>query len=753
MAMALCVAGMVPFALAQQAPPTTSPARSVDDSATDSSSRPVNLSSPKAGARSQPKSKTKTQAKPGSRAAQASDALRPPGVLDGPSRLTPTPGEPSDLPFSAVDASKDQPARSRAGTQKTSEFPPIGTTELPPADLPPAPVQPQAGLPPVDPIDRPDSVAGSTPHGQQAPAHGRSQLLNAGPETPGPAPTPELENRGGETRPLVDEAIERTQAPGSAPPPGRPVPAGPGPAQGGGPIPDPTSAIASPREIAGRPDAGGNGPVLPPDALPFGRHSYGVTVDVQAPQYLNVNQEAALKIIVRNVSESDVPNVVVADELPPTLDFVSSQPPCQQSSGVLLWTLGKLAAGGVQTIVVKVKPNKVGQVEHAATVTVLGGSRSRSTVREPKLRVEQIASASEVLKGKKVEFKIKISNEGDGPAREVVIHATLSPGLRGETDEANDQVFFTTLDKPLGPNEHIELTPLVADAVAGGEQSCTVTVKSPDVLPPPGTDGARAVSNVRVVEPKLEFKITGPATRWTDTEATYTLDVSNPGTAAAMRVRVRAVVPTNGTPVEGSPQVRWDGATRNLYWNIPRLDPGQKASFWFRAKMNGVGQFRVNADARAEGKDLFVPDVAITDVTGFADVEIDATEARGAVDVGQQTTIQIKITNKGDKDATKLLVKGELFEKMVPVGGDQAPAWHPDQRLLVFPTIERLAAGKSKVLSFRVQAERPGLAKCRITLTHDDLPEKDCLEATASFRIPDPRAFSGAAGGELPPKR
>ena len=40
------------------------------------------------------------------------------------------------------------------------------------------------------------------------------------------------------------------------------------------------------------------------DVLPLGKQSVAVTVDVQAPASMNLNQEATLKLIVRNTGAS-----------------------------------------------------------------------------------------------------------------------------------------------------------------------------------------------------------------------------------------------------------------------------------------------------------------------------------------------------------------------------------------------------------------------------------------------------------------
>src|SRR5262249_14876526 len=154
---------------------------------------------------------------------------------------------------------------------------------------------------------------------------------------------------------------------------------------------------------------------------------------------LNLNQNTTLRIVVRNSGTTDALGVVVRDELPDSLSFVSSQPEAERNGTQLFWKLAVVPAGTSKDILVRAKAVKVGECIHAATVTMLAGSKSRTMVREPKLKVEQKATSGKVLKGQQVQFEIAISNPGDGPARNVVVQARLSPGLRHESGEPNDQ--------------------------------------------------------------------------------------------------------------------------------------------------------------------------------------------------------------------------------------------------------------------------------------------------------------------------
>ena len=136
-------------------------------------------------------------------------------------------------------------------------------------------------------------------------------------------------------------------------------------------------------------------------------------------------------------------------------------------------------------ITIRVKPIQTGPFDHAATVRFETGCKSRTRVLEPKLKVDVIANPTvgKVLKGQTVEFKVSVTNTGDGPARNVAIQARLTPGLRHESGQHSEEQMLYELTLPeLMPGQTERLDTLVADAIMGGDQGCTVVAKSPDVV-------------------------------------------------------------------------------------------------------------------------------------------------------------------------------------------------------------------------------------------------------------------------------
>ncbi len=517
-----------------------------------------------------------------------------------------------------------------------------------------------------------------------------------------------------------DPALRLTD--GNAQPPS-PVPAGdPKPAGAGATLP-----TAGGRSI----DPGSDAPAT--DPIPLGKQSVAVTVDVQGPASMNLNQKTTLRLIVRNTGTSNAINVKILDTLPDGLEYVSSQPEAYSAKESLLsWSINELPAGSENVITLTVKPVRTGPFDHVAKVLFQVASKARSQVFKPMLKVDQEVSTSNVLKGQPVAFKIAVTNLGDGPARNVTIRAKLTDGLRhGSGEKSEEQTLELTLPT-LAPNQREELDSLEVDAIKGGDQSCTVTATSPDVITDvkDEQDKAQSIKSIKVVEPNLKITLTAPKERYTDTIAPFVIKVENPGTAPARKVRVLATLPVRGRLLQPLPAgARYDEGTRRIQWLIDRIEPGGKPQILgFQMRMGGVGFYDINAEARGDGG-LQDRASVTTDVRGLPDVDLVVSERLRVVDVGGKTTFQIRLRNYGTKEATNILLTATLsknLKAMEVAGCPEGITGETTGNQVIFVDeqgkgIKSLGPQKELLMGIVVEVtgDDPEVAICRVTATHD----------------------------------
>ncbi|APW59081.1 DUF11 domain-containing protein [Paludisphaera borealis] len=546
-----------------------------------------------------------------------------------------------------------------------------------------------------------------------------------------PGKLPERLARPVGAAPKRDDEVERIQAaPGNAPAPAA--------------APDPAAAAGAGGVVEG-------GFMQPLDRLPLGKHEVLLSVNVLAPQDMNINKEATVKIVVKNNGSADALGVVVRDDLPTGLEFVSSLPEAQRAaSSLLTWSIGILQAGTEKVILVKVKPTQATPMDHAATVTFQAGSKARSRVLQPKLKVEvvQTPSIDKVLKGKAAEFRISVTNTGDGPARDVVVLAKLSAGLSHESGEKNDDNSFDLPIKEIGPGQREELPVMVVDAKQGGHQTCQVKATSPDVVF--NKEEAEIEKALEVIEPKLKITLDAPEKRYTDTIASYTITLENPGSAPAKNVRVLATLPVSGQLVTPPPGAKYDPATRRITWTLSQIDPTEKPrTLTFEVKMGGIGFYQVTAEARADNA-ILAGDKRSTDVQGMADLDLVVRERRRVVDVDGTTTFQVRLRNYGSKEAANVQVRAEVSPNLrieETAGGPTEPAKPADNNTkAMFPKIDRIQAGKEMTILIKVKVvnhdEKASAGVCRVFVSHDDLTQE--LEDMAMVKVAEGRRTANA---------
>src|SRR5262249_30104614 len=128
--------------------------------------------------------------------------------------------------------------------------------------------------------------------------------------------------------------------------------------------------------------------------------------------------------------------------------------------------------------------------------------------------------------------------------------------------------------------------PLVCNAKTGGRQKIDMTATADGNL--------RADSNraLEVIVPRLDLTATGPPLRYFGRPATYTLQVTNPGTAGATNVTLNHQIPDGFKLVSASNGGRHEFAARTVSWYIGELNPGQSKEVTFDVLAVNPGEHR-----------------------------------------------------------------------------------------------------------------------------------------------------------------
>lgn len=480
---------------------------------------------------------------------------------------------------------------------------------------------------------------------------------------------------------------------------------------------------------------------LAPGVLPA-RTTPAITVEAVCPETVAFGQDFAYKLIVRNTGTSSVSGIRVEDELPAGSKYVGSDPVAELNGDRLTWTIGQLDGGSEKTITVRVKPSEEGEARSRATVTFTASVDARTRVTRPRIAISA-ASAEVCRAGEETAFQIKVTNSGTGPAPKYVIRAQLSDGLlhsQGAVIEAPMEM--------LGAGETKTVMLKVAAAKAG-LQWCQITVTAD------GSADATAKASTNVVEPLLVVKQTGPAKCLVRAEPTYTIELSNPGTAATDPVLLQSVLPEGFEWINQAS----DGGTcngRTVTWRLPALPAGSNRTVTLKLRaavasdaqgtaLRTVAQAGPANVAPAGGVAVAVRPgrgleaKAETQVVaeGVAAVRFDVVGLENPVAVGKEVTYEIRVMNSGTGPCSNVQLAAALAEGTEFIGAtsgnNQAAGAKAAGQQLTFDPIPSLGVKGEMIYRVRVKGTVPGDLRLRVQLSCDQLKTPVVKEESTTF--------------------
>ena len=492
--------------------------------------------------------------------------------------------------------------------------------------------------------------------------------------------------------------------------PGRPTPQPPAPVLTPPPAPMPPRVIrlvADEDQLPAVPQE--NAPAAA-DA-PMSKQEPAVSLEWSSPAMLRLGQPAQCMLTVRNTSGSAVHGVVVRQRVPAGVVVKAAEPRAGGEGPIMVWELGTLQPGQERRIQLQLVPEKKGDLDCQATVTFTGAATARLKVREPKLTLKA-AAVEKVMIGDSATLTLTISNSGDGVAEAVKVKATLPEGL----EHARGKVIDFELGN-LAANE-TRTVQLVCATRSGGEQKFEAVATAEGELT--SADSA----TVEVMLPRLDIVASGPKLRYLDRQATYVIQVVNAGSAPVQNVTVNDVLPAGFKFVSATMGGKHDQPTRSVSWFIGDLTPGQSREVSVTALAVQPGEHRHKVTASA-ARGLKAETEAVTRVDGLSALLMELVDLDDPVEIGSDTSYEIRITNTGSKTETNLQLVCTIPDKMEFLGV-RAPAGvkHKVQgKEIVFEPLPKLAPRADVVFKVQVRGTAPGDLRFRARITSDGLSD------------------------------
>jgi uncharacterized repeat protein (TIGR01451 family) len=437
------------------------------------------------------------------------------------------------------------------------------------------------------------------------------------------------------------------------------------------------------------------------------RQAPSVVVEVVGPETVPFGTPIAYSVVVRNTGTSAVAQVRAEQELAAGVRYVSSQPPAEMAGDKLSWSLGTLEAGGERRIQVQVQPGGEGDVPSTATVTFAAVCGLRTRITRPKLSVAMTAPPA-VSVGEPVPFQIQLTNTGTGPATRLSVRDQLPEGLRHPQGSLIEADLGT-----LQPGETRSIT-LTTTAAKPGQQFNEMTALAD------GGVEASARATVKVVEPALQVRQTGPATGYLRGEIGFGVEVSNPGSAACKNVQVSETLPEGLEFVSASDAGQYTPATRTLTWTLAAQEPGAQRVLTFRAKAATAGDWAWAVAGRADHGVQAQADARIH-LEGVPALTVEVVDLEDPIEVGGETTYEIRVINQGSCPCTGVQIQGTASDGLMVVSAS-GPV--PNRVLgpqVVFEPFAKLATKADLIYRVRAKGTQPGDARFKVQMTCDQL--------------------------------
>ncbi|MCX7699414.1 MAG: hypothetical protein N2039_00910 [Gemmataceae bacterium] len=434
-----------------------------------------------------------------------------------------------------------------------------------------------------------------------------------------------------------------------------------------------------------------------------GRQEPAVSLEWIGPSQAKVGSPADYTVAVRNICNMPVQQVLVRVRLPQNVQITATEPRATADENVLMWEIGTLLPRQEKNLQLRlIAPNK-GDINAQAWVTFTGLSAMRIRVREPKLLIK-VAAPEKVLVGDPCTYVVNISNPGDSPAEQVKLHCDLSEGL--EHIKGN-KIDFDIGSLAAGETRAVQI---ICGTRAGGEQTCEAYVE--------GEGGLRATDKaaVNVLMPRIDLEMTGPKLKYLDRKAVYTLKVTNPGDAPCYNVTLSNEIPTGFKFLQADGGGRHDFAARTVSWFLGEVGPGQTREVRFECLAVSLGEHQHRAVVQAS-RGLKQEQVAVTRVEGLSAIMLELVDLDDPIEVGAETSYEIRITNTGSKTETDVKLVCTVPDKMEFKTATGPVRYTQHGNEIIFDSIPKLAPRADAIFRVTVKTKAPGVANFRSRIT------------------------------------
>jgi uncharacterized repeat protein (TIGR01451 family) len=456
-------------------------------------------------------------------------------------------------------------------------------------------------------------------------------------------------------------------------------------------------------------DASADGAGRPGERALEGPQKPALVIQKFAPPEIQVGKAAKFAVQVRNIGGQTAENVSIRDEVPHGTRVVNTTPRATADGNFLVWDLGALSTGEQRTVEIELMPTAEGEIGSVATVAYSTQASAKTRCTMPQLAVRMTAP-SQVMVGQEQRVKIELRNPGTGDATGVMLLENVPDNVKHAAGPALE---FEIGTLRAGETRELELV-LTADKAGPVVNALTARAD--------GNLQVQQQVEFEVIAPALQLSVEGPERRYLERPATYQVIIENPGTAPAHDIELVTKLPKGMQFVQANNMGEYDAATHSVYWSLAQLPEGEKGSVELVAMPVEPGQqtFEIEGKAQQGLTDEVKQDVL---VEGLAAIMFEVRDLEDPIEVGGETTYEIRVLNQGSKAAANVQVLVTLPPGIEAISASGETRHTVQGGGVVFEPLAQLAPKTDTVYRVQVKGVQPGDQRVTVQVNTDDISQ------------------------------
>ena len=439
-----------------------------------------------------------------------------------------------------------------------------------------------------------------------------------------------------------------------------------------------------------------------------GPQAPSLVVEKAVPEEIQVGKPAVFAIRVQNVGTATAQGVEIHDVVPQGTHLLDTRPAgAQVAEGQVTWRVGTIKAGDKAIVEMELMPIAEGEIGSVATVHFAGEVSARTRSTRPQLAID-VSTPEQVLMGEQVTMTIKVTNPGTGTATGIVISETIPEQLE---HPAGSELEYEVGDLKPGESRQVELS---MGTVKAGQVVNMLVARGEGQLQ------AEQRAEFTVVAPQLEVSMQGPKRRYLERQATYTVTVSNPGTAPAKEVQLVTHLPKGLKFVEANNSGEYDPVTNSVHWVLEELPAKESGQVTLTALPIEAGEQLLKVEGVAE-RGLSAEQEEVVSVEGVAAILFQLADAADPIEVGGETTYEIRVVNQGSKAATNIELLATFPPQLKPRSAHGPTRDLVNGQEVRFQPLGRLPPKGETTYQIRAQGVAPGDLRVQVQLVTDEM--------------------------------